>query len=769
MSKDGVEIQAHLQGVDDRSYLALGLAQLPVWLDSMVGGDANYRIGGWARVDGRLDHHELRQSIQLVMARHDGLRVRVDPDKPRQWVDESSEPPFNVIECHDVDPEDALQIQLERFSSESMPLGDHPLFRIDLVETGPYSYLIWRLHHIIADHFSVRIALSHLFNAYDVVTSSGEVELTPGSSILETLAADAEYSQSANYKRDLAYWVDRFDPLPPALFETQPSATSLPAASHIVHRIMERDRFNAFTAATKLAGTLPQRALFALFTIALARRFAQTDLACGMLLHRRDRTNFHVVGMLTGFIPVRSQFESWWTITECVQAVSEQVDADLRHQRLPNDVLHRELGSPEHGLFDAMMSWMPADEANDTRSVIPGMVMSRIDTPDPSAITLNAQQDAKTGGLNYKIAINPDYAGTIDAEFIIDLLDEMIAIFIADGDCEFESLSPIPESERLRLSQLSQAPFPLVDASESATLCHLLAEFAQTQPDAPALIEALTGDDLASGRVATWRSYAELDADVIRLARVLQSVGVVADDVVGVCVERDGDLLTTLFAIWKVGATYLPLDANYPEERLSFMLDDANAKLVVVSGRAALKVGALGTQTLQLDTAEHQRLLNAVSTEPLAVSATAESLAYLIYTSGSTGKPKGVMVAHGQLMAFRNAITSVVKASSDDCILSAAAPIFDAFFMDLVVSLGMGARMVRLQARELAAPGYLADVAQRYAANYMDLTPSVWRAALSSGWQPGPDMRVVSGGEAIDAELTRLLCANGARLFNSYG
>ena len=127
------------------------------------------------------------------------------------------------------------------------------------------------------------------------------------------------------------------------------------------------------------------------------------------------------------------------------------------------------------------------------------------------------------------------------------------------------------------------------------------------------------------------------------------------------------------------------------------------------------------------------------------------------------------MVAHAQLMAFRNAITSVVGVNKDDCILSAAAPIFDAFFMDLVVSLGVGARMVRLQARALAGQGYLSQVVESFGATYMDLTPSVWRAALTSGWQPGPDMRIVSGGEALDAELASLLTVNGARLYNSYG
>ena len=768
MSKAVIEMDTVVHDAKDRRYHALGLAQLPVWLDLLVAGEANYRIGGWARVDGRLDHADLRQSIRLVMARHDGLRVRVDADRPRQWLDESSEPPFHVTTYGDgTDPEDALKLQIERFLQEPMPLGDNPLFHIDLVEVGPYSYLIWRLHHIIADHFSVRIALSHLFNAYQVVTSAGEAKLSPGSSILDTLGADADYLKSAAYKRDLAYWIDRFDPLPPPLLAMQPSPAASNVASPSIRRTLDRDRYAAFTVAAKEAGTLPSRALFGLLAVALGRRYGQTDITCGMLLHRRDRTNFHVVGMLTGFIPVRFQFEPWWTLIECVQAVSEQVDADLRHQRLPNDILHRELGSPEHGLFDAMMSWMPADDARASDNVLPGMVMAPVDSRDPSPITLNAQENARSGGLDIKIAVNPAFSEQIDARYLVDLLNEVITAFIEAGECEFESISPIPASEAQRLTALSESPLSFANAAKAATMSELVAGFAQSQPDAPAIVEALP-DDLQSAP-QKWRSYGELDADASRLARVLIAAGVRPHSVVGVCLERDSDLLTTLFAIWKAGATYLPLDRNYPTTRLTYMLEDAGAMHVVASDETFATIAIPGISVLRLDSAEVQNELDAASAERFNSVATAQSLAYLIYTSGSTGKPKGVMVAHAQLMAFRNAITAVVGVNADDCVFSAAAPIFDAFFMDLAVSLGVGARMVRLQARALASPDYLASAADAYGVTYMDLTPSVWRAALMSGWQPGADMQVVSGGEAIDAELASLLTANGARLYNSYG
>ena len=128
-----------------------------------------------------------------------------------------------------------------------------------------------------------------------------------------------------------------------------------------------------------------------------------------------------------------------------------------------------------------------------------------------------------------------------------------------------------------------------------------------------------------------------------------------------------------------------------------------------------------------------------------------------------------MQVSHGALARFASAIGADMGTDGDSVVLSAAAPIFDALFMDLAVSLGRGGRLVRLNARGLAEPGYLASAAETHGATYMDVTPSVWRAALASGFVPGSEVQVVTGGEALDGSLARALSAEGARLFNSYG
>ncbi len=205
----------------------------------------------------------------------------------------------------------------------------------------------------------------------------------------------------------------------------------------------------------------------------------------------------------------------------------------------------------------------------------------------------------------------------------------------------------------------------------------------------------------------------------------------------------------------------LPLDARFPDARLGFMCEDCGARVALADGEMAGRLAGLGLQVLGMEGEAPEGLPPDPADPDLA--------AYVIYTSGSTGRPKGVVIRHGQLAQFSAAVVAAMGLEAPQVVLSASAAVFDAWFMDLAVVLGTGGRMVRLRAVDLARPGYLAALAEAEGATYMDLTPSVWRAALAGGFRPGPGMHLVTGGEALDAGLAHSLVEGGARLYNSYG
>jgi hypothetical protein len=462
--------------VPDRVWLDLSLAQQSVWLDAKLTGASAYQLGGWARIAAPLDEAAVRQSVRLLMARHDALRLRVDDELPRQWVDASPEPPITVLDlsaqvlsesgpanvaAHDPrDPEAAFQACIERAFAEPMPLGDRPLFRIELLHAGAsLHYVLWRFHHLIADSISVAITLSHWFEAYDALTSSHPRELAAPSSYLGTIISDAAYLESAACHKDLAYWVTRFEPLPPPLIAGMEPRANAGSSAPAVAWTFSGEAFLRFQSAAQAAGVSAQRALFALFALALGRRYGQSDIVSGIALHRRDLANRTTLGMMAGIIPVRCNFEPFWTLEECVQAFSEQVDADLRHQRLPVDVLSRALGlsgTGRTGLFEVAMSYIPSDQGR-MGSPIEGLPVTTgmVETREASPISLHATESAASagaaaaGGLSIRIAVNPDLLDAAEAASLASLLASALERFTSEPETRFEDLDLLTAGERV--------------------------------------------------------------------------------------------------------------------------------------------------------------------------------------------------------------------------------------------------------------------------------------------------------------------------------
>ena len=265
-------------------------------------------------------------------------------------------------------------------------------------------------------------------------------------------------------------------------------------------------------------------------------------------------------------------------------------------------------------------------------------------------------------------------------------------------------------------------------------------------------------------------SYAELNARANQLARHLQALGVTPGVFVGICVERSLEMLVALLAVHKAGGAYLPLDPAFPKERLAFMLEDAQVKVLL--SQAALLDG-LPVQNAQVLCLE--RDWDSVARHDatnLSPSAGPEDLAYVIYTSGSTGKPKGVMVPH---RAFSNFICSMMETpgmTEADKLLAVTTLSFDIAGLELFLPLAVGAQL-EIVSREVASDGLrLKEVMETSGVTVMQATPATWYLLLEAGWQGSPDLpdlKVLCGGEAFPRDLADALLGKVASLWNMYG
>lgn len=262
-------------------------------------------------------------------------------------------------------------------------------------------------------------------------------------------------------------------------------------------------------------------------------------------------------------------------------------------------------------------------------------------------------------------------------------------------------------------------------------------------------------------------TYQQLNARANRLARHLQELGVGKDLLVGLCVERSLEMLVALLAVFKAGGAYLPLDPTYPVERLNFMLEDAQAPVLITQRQFQALWPAYSGRMVYLDD-EHDLLAIQPAT-PLALPADIEQLAYTIYTSGSTGNPKGVQITQKALVNFLRSMVQEPGLSSQDRLLAVTTLSFDIAGLELYLPLLVGACVV-IASRELANNGpALADLMERERITIMQATPMTWRILLASGWSGSFSLSILCGGEAMSRDLADQLLPRVRALYNMYG
>ncbi len=257
-------------------------------------------------------------------------------------------------------------------------------------------------------------------------------------------------------------------------------------------------------------------------------------------------------------------------------------------------------------------------------------------------------------------------------------------------------------------------------------------------------------------------TYAELNARANRLARRLRAMGVGPEVLVGLFLGRTAEMVVGLLAIMKAGGTYVPLDPAYPEERLSFMLLDARASVVLTEEKLRENLPECAAHFLCVDA--DRAAIDACSSANLDVEPAATNLAYVIYTSGSTGRPKGVQITHGALSNLLGAMRALLPISERDALLAVTTLSFDIAAIEIFLPLIVGAR-VELVDRDVAADGArLAARLDDSRITFLQATPATWRLLLEAGWQGHPAITMLCGGEALPRVLANRLIDKGMKL-----
>lgn len=334
----------------------------------------------------------------------------------------------------------------------------------------------------------------------------------------------------------------------------------------------------------------------------------------------------------------------------------------------------------------------------------------------------------------------------------------------AHGLLEAPSTAP----DVYRISAMNHPQRDQIPAQWNATRCELdasqdpITQFerrAEIQPQATALI---CGD--------VRLTYSQLDAQANLLARRLAAMGIGPEVPVGVRLERNANLVVAFLAVLKAGGAYVPLDLDIPRQRLDYMLENSHVRLLLTTQDLAASTPD-GIQTLCLDAPAEARAIAACAAGtslPAPAPCDPDQLAYTLYTSGSTGKPKGVQVSRRSLTNAVASFADELAVTPQDVFLSITGISFDIFELELYLPLYAGATLLLADRKRLLEPGYLGCFDEQHGATLFQATPSLCLNLLETGWRPKASMRILTGGEAMTADLAGHLQSGGAA-WNVYG
>jgi len=742
-------------------------SQREIWLADQLSQEASlaFNLSVSLRFTGDLDTGALQRAIQELVDRHDALRACVSPDGQTLAILQHfaiPTPMLDVSRCGTAQRDQTIAERIRATVETPFPL-DAPMFRAELLRLDAGEHLLLlSTHHIVCDGWSWWVLVRELGALYGAYRGDHVDPLPSPASFADYALAEAQQQGDAQHEADGAYWLSRFPGEAPVLElptdRARPTVRSFASARE--DHVLDETLFAGLRRLGGRHGVSLFATLLAGFSGLLSRVTGQTDVVIGIPAAGQAVTGLDdLVGHCVNALPLRFAIDPATPFATLLDAAQALLLDALDHQRHTFGSLLKKLHVRRDPARMPLVSVLfNLDQALEHQSSsFPGVAMEFDSNPrsyEVFELFVNAVQSK--GQLRLECQYNSDLFDAATVHHWLRAYETLLRAAVERETAAFASLPLVDAAARAELDALQPPP-----AAFDHT-CRMQQFFERQCDTTPTRIA------LRAGTVAM--SYADLETRANRVAHVLRGHGVRRGTLVGLALDRGADMLTALLGILKAGAGYVPLDPQFPTERLAYMAADAGLAMLVTTREYAPRFDLRGRPMLLFD--DHADQLAAAPTtriEASAESAQPEDPAYVIYTSGSTGRPKGVIVPHRAIANFLTSMQREPGLTANDRLLAITTLSFDIAVLELLLPLSVGAQIV-LADRETAGDGAaLLALLENSRATVMQGTPSSWRLLLEAGWAGSTDFKALCGGEAMAPDLAASLLARCGSLWNVYG
>ena len=719
-------------------------------------------ICGTAIIDSVLDFDALKKAIKIVIKTNDVFSIRLTQieNEIKQYIYEKE---ILDIEIIDIKDESEVAFIEEDLMAKPFSLIESDLyeFKIFRFENGAGGFLL-NIHHIISDGWTLGLTCRKIMQEYSKIKHN-ETGVEETFSYIDYTENEKEYFNSPKFLKDKEYWNGLFsNNANPAILPSDSSEKNTEFSS-----LGERLNFSIPKNKMKLINEYCNKNritvfnfLMSVYSVYISKVIGSKEFSIGTPI--LNRTNFkekNIVGMFVNVVPFKVEIDPYINFIEFANEVSKNTVTLLRHQKYPYQMLLEDLrkkDSSTPNLYNIVLSYQLTKANNETeykystrwafnKNVTDDMTIQFLDLDEKGILTVC--YDFR------KLKYSNEYVKNMHYRIL-----EMINKILEEENICIKDIEIITKKEKNKL--LIDFNNTILEYDKNKNVIETFKEMVKKYPEKIAVC--------FENRKMT---YQELEEKSNILANGLLQDGAKSKDIIGICLNRSLELVIGLLAILKIGAAYLPIDPEYPEERVEYMLLDSKAKMLLTNKKTQ-SILSEKLNIKKIDIGLESTIYNRENKE-IKTKINPEDLIYLIYTSGSTGKPKGVMLKHKNIINFLLGTKKVIDFNTEKVMVSITTICFDIFVLEFWGALTSGMTLVLANENEQNNVEELNKLCLENKVTMIQTTPSRFKALLENKKNTEFIKKmtdIMVGGEGLPKGLVeKFQSLTKANIFNMYG